>query len=279
MKKFVCTLTVLSLVTLAGCLEYKEEVKLNKDGSGSTHLRFAVNQAYLQQMEEMSKMMAQMSGGDAEPVELPSIVSSEEKIRAFFKEIKSGAQLDSYEVSETDNSRVWNLSFTFSNLLELDYINASVFQSEDDDMGEDSLSADHQPTVSFVKQDNGAWLFTRTMPENDIPGDDMDMGMNDGYPAGEYDDGEYADESSVEEDDEESSEFGAEIEKGLGKFVEGIEQAVGGQNKPVFTLSVTFAGEVIESNATDVAGNTATWAFTMEQISAQLTTMTATVKD
>lgn len=281
MKKFAGVLALLFLLCLVGCLEYMEQVKLNKDGSGSTQLRFAVSKDYFKQMDEMRRMMAQMTDGESESVEQPAIISSKEKIKMFFTEIRSGAKLESYKVSETDDFRVWNLSFTFTKLAELDHIGASVFQNEDeveeeDQMGEDSLDMEHQPSVTFTKQDNGTWLFTRTMPNDDTSGE---MEMDDGYPDNNYVGGqEYSDDYSEEEGGEESSMIGDSIEDALGAFTKEMEQMVGDPNKPAITFSVSFPGKVVESNASTVDGNTATWAFTFEQLSDSLPTMTASIE-
>lgn len=277
MRRNFVTLTLLASLILSGCVKYKERVSLNKDGSGTVDVHFTVSDEYFKQMESLAQMTAKMAGGKTEKVEPPKIIASRQEIEAFLKQADAGVKLLEYNQPDSSSGTV-DARFSFTSVAGLDIAASSLFPDEDP-LGEDDKGA---PTASFVKQDDGTWLFTRMMePDSESVEGMGDEGAFD--EDGEYGEMGYGDEDGQGDDEGYSDSVNVSAEDFAGTDMEALakdmEKAATDTEHPAITLSVTFPGKVLESNATSIDGATATWSFTLQQISANPAPMTAKIAD
>jgi len=260
-RKLLVAMVVLSAVLLAGCFDYQEYVVLKKDGSGTLDMRFGMQKSMIESMQAMSQAFNQ---GD-EPVEEEPFISKE-NIEAFLKKHDTGVKLLSYEEAEEEGMQVWKIKYAFDNLNSIKYITESLNDDFDamEDMGggtadtANESETPEQPELSFVKQSDGTWLFERGMDTGDnLSGMGGSMeGMETDDEAAPEEDAE-AHEEGGEADSQSSSEVDAD------KMMEGMAAAMGNSG---IKLTVEFPGKVIESNATSVDGNKATWEYKLSQM-------------
>jgi hypothetical protein len=106
MKRVLSALGLAMLLIFAGCFDYEETLVLNKDGSGSIQMHYAVDKSYLNQMKDMYEQMA----ADMPELEIPDdpgeTMFNEEHIRQTLAEEQANVTLDHYRISETETSKV-----------------------------------------------------------------------------------------------------------------------------------------------------------------------------
>ncbi len=85
MKKWTWVIALSAAVILTGCIKMEQNITLNKDGSGSFQLMYAMSEESISQM----KVISQMGASEGEEVESDSNFEfDEEKVRAQFEEMK-----------------------------------------------------------------------------------------------------------------------------------------------------------------------------------------------
>ncbi len=263
MKNFTLMALLLIVVLLAGCFDYEENLVLNADGSGSIQMKFSVEKTYLEQMKQMYEQMAQNMPDMEIPDDPKDVMFNKGKIEEALGAEDSGVKMVTYELTETDNSQVWLMKFTFEDTDDLDVLDKALSPDEDDEEEEDyDQGESHDNKQLMTKQDDGTWLFFRSFNDDDS---DEERSDDDA----EYFHGEYLAEQEEPEDDyydeESESEMAEQLQEGLGQVVEGLDQMAEEMGKHKLRFTITFPGKVIESNASSVDGNTATWEYTLEQ--------------
>ncbi len=266
MKKLVCGVAVLALLFVSGCFDYEEMLVIDDNGSGTIQMKFAMDKAFFDQMEAMGESM-----GDEEAEEEPvEEMFSRSQIEQSLEEQGLDIELISFDSSETEESRIWNMKFAFKDISQIANINNSLSSEEDQDL---EFGGDQE--VHYAQQDDGTWLFERSLgggesmaPPADFEGDTEDEpAVEEGAAAtAEEEDTAIADDQA---DSDMSTEEGgmddfadamAEMAAQMAKMMEGLE-------KHKMQFSVTFPGKILESNATKVEGNTATWEYSLMELS------------
>ncbi len=271
MRRNVLLLALAAAVLLNSCIEYKEKVSLNKDGSGTVDIHFAMSAEYLKQMDDLMKMTAKFSGEEAGKIEQPNMISTRTEIEEFLAQSKSNVKLLEYSAPDSTYDGTVDAKFSFSSLAELDIASASLFP-------DDNPAAEMEgPSASFAKQDDGTWLFTRAMHS----GSEMVESM-----AGEEGISDMLD-GGLSEGDDEGASGESDVDLKLDDFVgtdlealaRDMEKAANDEENPAIEFTISFPGKVLTSNATVIDGSKATWSFTLEQISKSISAMTATIAD
>lgn len=295
MKRFTFPTFVLVLLTLTGCFDYDENMVINKDGSGTIEMRYAIDESYLKQIEEMNRQMAQQMGIPAEEtVGATSGMFNKDEIEEALKAEESGIVMTSYEESVTDGVRNYRLNFSFEDINKLYYLYMAVYPNDEDEYetnpgveyeGEESFAEiDSVPPTLFAEQDDGTWLFQREMADEEMSAEEEGA-----YGMGE----EQSIDSYPEDESGNEVDFGA-LSDILGE--QGLEEALGGLEAQMQGLeaqmqnmadqmgehhirfTVTFPGTIIESNATSINGNTAVWEIKLDQMQQGLSDLRAVIK-
>lgn len=153
MKKFALCLILLSLsFFLTACIEYKEKLKLNDDGSGN--ITFAVGLS-----EELFKL-----GGDSSQVS----DFKEDKIKKDWQN-KKGIEFVGSKSYSKDGNKWIEISLKFESLEALQKAS------------EDSTSKGMMGSISLTQNENGNWIFTRKIynsnSKNENAEDSVSSGM------------------------------------------------------------------------------------------------------
>ena len=276
MKRLIAFILIGSLVMLAGCIDYEEVIMLNKDGSGTIKIHYALDKSYIKQMEEMSKSM----GGESSTPENIGDIPSETEVREQFDKMSSSSvKLISYRTSETDGWQTMDMELSFESMSDLSSIN-KIFAEE----GADSSGI--SGTAYYEKQPDGNWLFKRDLAgmSGEQTANQMDMsGMTDmtdedeaNAAANTPDSINY--EQAMKEMQEamkempEQPEGGEqdvnteEMQKQMAAAMEGMQAMFAGMEKAKLKVTVKFPGKVMESNATKIDGNTAVWDYSIAEL-------------
>ena len=248
-----------SILLMAGCFDYEQNMILKSDGSGTVKVSYIVEKAYLDQIKKMSEAMAKQSGGSVKPTDPAETMFSKSEIEKTLKTHDSGIKMLSHEMSETDYSRKWDMEFSFADVNKLDVLaDALTGDSEDYNLSDDTGSI-------YVRQPDGTWLYSQPFMEDDDSGGD---GEEYGYEESEEDYQEdYPEEYSDEYDEDDISDLNMEgAGEAMEKWSEDMKDLVESMASHKIRVAIEFPGDVVESNATSVEGKTAVWEYTLEQM-------------
>ncbi len=260
-RKLLVALVLAAALLAAGCFDYQEYVVLKKDGSGTLDMRIGMQSAMLDGLLGM----AQAFGNQDEPAEEDEAFISKAGIEKYLAENDAGVKMLSYEEADEGELHVWKIKYSFNDLSSIHHITESLnddFDAMEDMAGNgepEEEDADMQPELSFTQQEDGTWLFERGMEtDGQMPG----MGM------GDEESWEDDAEAAESEDNEPAQAADEEAEGGDGadEMTQAVDQMTAAMGKYGIKLTVEFPGEVIESNATTVDGNKATWAFKLNEM-------------
>lgn len=256
------------LFCFAGCLDYEEVLVLNADGSATIQMKYAVDKVYLDQMKAMYEQMAQYMPDMEVPGDPADLMFDKAHIDQSLAAENSGITLLNYEVSSTDKAQIWNMGFAIADINNIEALDKALSPQEDQyEQYEESEPVEEQPLLT--KQDDGTLLFYRSIGD-DIASGDLGFGGDE--------EGDYQGEEYDDSDDPLSNALGEQLEEELGQFVEGLDDIADGMRDHKLKFTVTFPGEIIESNATSVDGNTAVWEYSLEQIQNDTPPQTAVIK-
>jgi len=280
---------VLLALLCAGCFDYTEHLTINDDGSGTLGMKISMDKAYLRAIEKMTREMATAFGTDTTDMDSPTANLSRSKIEEALAETGEGVRLISFDSSETADAKVWDMKFAFDDINQAYTAMAALQDEEESDMygdsGEevDSASEEMQPEITFVKQADGTWLFERKFDDETGLGASMDdeLGGESEIEEVSRDDSDdealVEDDSDMEEDDaDDVSDDSDEAE--MDDLAGEMAAMMGDLDKHMMTFSVTFPGEIVESNATSVDGRTATWKFKLTDTNGAMKGMRAVIK-
>ena len=266
MKRVILLCVIGVLFAVAGCIDYQETITLNTDGSGSIVIRYALDKATLEQAEEFGDSVSSESDDDSD--ELPS----EAEIREQIKTVNSSVKLVSYEETETEEWRVWNMEFTFDKLSDFDQLGGAL-------AGEQEADSSNEPQRSYAKQPDDTWVFSHSLGgSGDTGGFQFEEGAQE---TDTPSDSEYAEamrqmqeamsEYSEESEGEGEAEEMAEADSAMEEFAKGMEMMFSSAAEAKLTLTVHFPGKIVESNATRVDGNTAVWEASLFDMPPEMT--------
>jgi len=271
MHRQIVIALVAAVVLGFGCIDYAEQLQLNKDGSGRISMKMAVDDENYQLMKEMAEAFGETGSAPMDGVD-------ESRIRAVLKERNSKAKLEKYAESTRGGDRVWEMAFTFTGGDDLADIGAA-------------LDEDGDPSAPFTyeKQPDGTWLYRRDLEMDedeasvvvDMKADELGLpaGIGEGFDPENFDTEEFA--KNMEKQMEQLQKMAQKMESMEPRLEErkaSIEED--SKNRSV-RFAVTFPGEVIESNATKVEGKTAVWEYTlvdMQAMEGKMPALTARVK-
>lgn len=147
MKKITCLVCFLLILLAVGCIKYDQVLTLNKDGSGTVTLHYAMSDAILEQMKAMEAMKEGMSeSGEVKtetkedgPFSMEAMEFNEEKVKNEFKELKKdGFQLKNLKTYGKEGWQHVELEFTFkdvSNLKKVSFFKTSNMAVVKNDRG------------------------------------------------------------------------------------------------------------------------------------------------
>lgn len=155
MKKWAWVIGLAALVALTGCIKMEQDITLNKDGSGSFKLMYAMSEQTINQMKAMAQM------GAEEGVEVESnddLEFDEEKVRAKFEGYKDqGITLKSAKSETKDGWKYMRIAGDFQDIAKL---------TEAEVMGDGSFS--------ISKNAEGNYVISSKMGGEDMGMEDAD---------------------------------------------------------------------------------------------------------
>jgi len=298
MKKVLTAILIGTVFLISGCIDFQQDITLNKDGSGTISYQMKFDKSYLAQFEDMDDGSSMSESPDEE-------VPTEEEIKATLKK-HPGVKLISYLNEETETETIWQIKFAFESI-------AALHAMDDDlEMASTGNETPSGPTWTYTKQDDGTWLFEQDMEgggpsasEGEESGayttddDDAYYAEEDESAAGEEDEyempdsaamaemmrqmvetaGEYSDEYAGDEDDESAAEYSdSTMTGGMEEFAAAMEEMMASLQNMKVKITVTLPGEIIESNATKIDGNTAIWEYAGSEAMEASSILSARVK-
>ena len=137
MKKILMILLAACLLMLVSCIQYDQVFNLDKDGSGSVSIHYAMSSMMVQQMKAMSEMAGQMAEGmgaeGQEPKkeeEMNIFEFQEDKIKKEFEDLKNeGFKLTDLKTYQEEGWEHVKLSFTFKDVSKITKV--SYFKDND----------------------------------------------------------------------------------------------------------------------------------------------------
>jgi len=234
MKKLFCFLAPVLLMFMAGCLDYDENMTLNKDGSGTVRLQFAVDHDYLKQLLEVSSLMTEQSEKGGESSDMDDLLFSRSKIEENLKLSDAGIKLISYKTSETAKSHVWDMDFSFADVNKIDALADAL------SAGAEAYNPSTDTDPVYAARDDGSWLFSQSFMETE--------------------DEDEADES--ESDEPEIDDTGTTAER----WSLEMKTMMAGTSNHTIRIAIEFPGKIIETNATSFKGSSATWEYNMGKL-------------
>jgi len=160
MKGAKWVLSLLVILGLCGCMKFDQEITLNKDGSGSVSMMYAMSEAVIQQMEAMAEMGKQMvqEGAEIEEEDKP-FEFDEAKIKEEFEGMKDkGIELTSVKSETKDGWKYTYVDFTFKDVGKL---------KELDEFKEDSFSIVKNPEGNYVITMKMGSVGTQAEPQDE----------------------------------------------------------------------------------------------------------------
>ena len=234
------------LLSMAGCIDYEENIKINPDGSGTFTLDFEMD------MSEVQKLLGE-GMGEPTPAEPDTeggedgMPSEEELTKQFSAE---GITVREVSVSENDTGGKMHIVFDF---VSIDALN-----------GIEGFSKERK--ITLTKREDGSFDFHYEFDAaeggaelglDSPPAPPGGMGFGEGMP--EDDPAPGGEDDGEDGDADPGSEEGIPDLADLSKQIEVLMKKL--QEKMKFRITVELPGKVIESDAFESKDATATWDF------------------
>ncbi|MEW5923722.1 MAG: hypothetical protein AB1746_07025 [Candidatus Zixiibacteriota bacterium] len=300
MKNILMFLMAALLLLLAGCYQYEEHLTINDDGSGVLKMHFVMKTDYIREMRAM------LNAAEAEAPEDEGETFSMETIfdrAAIEKNLEAsncGLKLTGYNLVETEDTTAWDMEFAVADVNKLYDLNEALYPEESlSGMNNDEEDDDDTeiPAV-FSKQENGNWQYLRYLDEVAAANDDEEAGVYDydysyDYPADteNYEDmtEEPAYDSDIPYEDSQmvyektgdilyDSAMSAMSDDSMQAYMEEFMQMTQDMMECKMRYTVTFPGKIVESNADETNGNTATWEINFKDMNSGIPSMRATIE-
>ncbi len=222
-------------LSAAGCFDYGERIELNADGSGILTQHMVLYKGGLDGLMQMMQAFSQDSTDDSSMSSFINRAEVEKKLVSS----KSDVKLLDFSETQTDSTMVYDIKYSFKDL-------ASMMQvTEDMNQTEMLESAVPKKDASFAKGADGNWIFTREFGDSAMSNI---MGLQSDSLTKEISPNNEADTAIVENPFDQ-----------MGKMMEMMmKQAFADRT---LKLTVKFPGTIVESNATKIDGNEATWEY------------------
>lgn len=274
MKKTVILMLAGSLAFFTGCFDYEETLVIKEDRSGTIEMRYSMDKEYLRQMQFMLEVIEETPEGGMTKADPEGILFSRSRIEEALKARNAGVRLLFYETSETDISRIWNMNFSFDDIDSLDALADAISWRVGD------VAPEYDAGSVYIKQADGTWLFSRPLrgygPEDETSDDDDSVDVE-SYDRDESMDEDFTDEGETGEPQMNDSSLGA-VGDEAAELPENFQKMVEGMGDDKIRITVKFPGRIIESNATSVESNSATWEYTLDQMPGAPSEMRAIIK-
>lgn len=272
MRKLLVICLSASALFLAGCFDYDEDLIINADGSGTVSMRYSMEKEFFEQMQSLADMMSGQAGTEDSAVSERDFVPDKSKIVEALVSGGSGAKLVSYEASLTGEEKVWNLKFSFTDINRIDAITAAMSP------GISGWTPSAESWTSFRKQDDGTFLFTRSFINEDTEEGYLQDSLQETDEAGEEEFDGYTPEDfedTMGEEPDIAADTSGEVMEGT---AEDFNRMLGKLADHKIKVTVRFPGRVIETNATSTEGSSATWEYSLLELSTSPSQLTAVIE-
>ncbi|UCG62351.1 MAG: hypothetical protein JSV52_03435 [Candidatus Zixiibacteriota bacterium] len=274
-KAAAALFVMLVLVILGGCIDYEEHLVLNRDGSGTIQMKYAVDKAYLNQLKEMYEQMAQAVPEMDIPDDPSETMFDKAHIETVLSDENSRVKLVHYEKSENENSQLWDMKFAFQDINNIEYLGDALSPEDEyeNEYGDDNRDADEEVIHMLVKQDDGTLLFYRPLDDYNSGREDEELYYDD-Y-GDDYGD-DYSDYDEV--NGGAMGELGQQMDEGVRQLGDHITRVAEGMENHDIVFRVTFPGDILESNATRVEGRTAIWQYKLGELNGEIPAQKAIIR-
>jgi len=271
------SLTLLATVALAmlcfGCMDYEQTLTINKDGSGTVTMRYAIDKSYLQQMQAMTADAQEMAGDEGEQIGTIDQAFDKQNITAQLTANNWGIALTDYSMSETDKAQVWSMSYSFSDVNKLWQVYA-LLDTED----ETDTAGEAPPGQIYSKQPDGTWLYEFPLNGNEAGSETAEM-IDEESTTGTEESSEDADDFT-EMTPEQMKEMGMSdsLINEMQKMQTTMRSMAESMSKHKLRFTTTFPGTIVESNAGTVKGHTAAWEIPLTDLNKDSLILRAVIK-
>ncbi len=211
---------------LAGCIQMESDVVLNKDGTGTCKIHYAMSIEVEDAMREMMAMNSDMTEdmGDMQ------LFDENFDLGAMKKEMEPlGVRIENYSSVKEDGKRVATLDFSFESAEGLQ----AVMQ----------IAGGGQGAMGIRRLEDGNYALMKVEPL---------ASMND-------------EEEKVEIDPQDMEDISAAMEN-AGRSMELMGALMASIDEMSIISRISFPGEIIQQNAHKVEGNTCIWEFNSDNM-------------
>lgn len=301
MKNVIILFMAALLLMLAGCYQYEEHLTINDDGSGILKIHFVVSTEYVSEMRAMFDAADKEIPQDEGEIFSMNTIFDRAAIEKNLEAGNCGLKLTGYNMVETEDTTAWDMEFAMADVNKVYDLNEALYPEKSlSDAYDDEDAEEPEIPAVFSKQDDGTWKYLRYLDNvaaaNDAGDEEMynlDFDYNYDYPAdseniyGMTEESVYDSELTPEDSqmifeeagdilyDSAMSEMSNDsMQAFMDDFMEMTQALL--QFKMKFI--VTFPGKIVDSNADEVNGNTATWELGMPDVNNGIPSMQATIQ-
>lgn len=294
-------LALLLLAGLAGCIDYEENIIINRDGSGTIETRYTIEKKYFELLGPMYYQLDEANEGNPSMIDSIKQLFGRQAIEKTLAARGAVVILEGYESSETEENLIYNLKFSFADLNQAAFLISGAAPTQNAD------TAVTMPPI-FSKQPDGAWLYQRPLVNTEQGESESEWTPSEAELAeieeiydttlavpidsafGEYESGgqlemteesvasEYEDSTFLQSDSGDLSAKAIDSIEDFDDFAAAMREMNERMARHKIRLSIQFPGTIIESNATQVKGNKAVWEYKLSEIRFQVETLTATIR-
>jgi hypothetical protein len=228
MKTFaMLTIVALAATALTGCVQMQSDTIIEKDGSGTATMKLSLSPGMAEAMKEMEDL-GMNEGQDMDVPEFDKITKED-----LEKATKGhGVKITKFEKDTTDGNMMVDIGLEFEDLKGLSYVMGSI-------MGDDPGDG-----MGIFETADGNYVLKQAF--YDFPEEPAEESEE----AKSEEEGSLQTEGPVLTDEEKAQKQMALMGKMMGAMAE-----------MDIKFTITVPGEVIESNAPVVEGNTSIWAI------------------
>jgi len=219
-----------AVLLLSGCIKVDQTLTIEPNGSGTLDMEYGMSEQTVAQLEAMKQMSEGMSQEGVEVESKSSLEFDEEEIRNDFADKNlQGVKLLDVSSESRDGWKYMKVKLAFDNL---DALKKTEFFEDSD--------------LTLTKNADGNYVLAQKLGSEEM-----------GMPGPEASTGAGTSEGSAAAGGEASGapDMGAQMMQGMAAMFAGLRIA----------MTVVVPGEIIESNATQVEGNRASWVYDIDK--------------
>jgi len=223
MRRFAMFVLLGAAVLLAGCVQMHSETVIEKDGSGHATFKLSLSQAVTESLDELEALDSDQGMGG----EMPSL---EDFDRDELEKVarQNDVKITKFEKGIVDGRQTVDIG--------LDFASVAGLSRTLDVLGGD----DEEPRVwTILQRDDGNYVLTSIPDEEPRPWEEEDE--------------DEAEATAEPADPEKAQEDAQKAMAIMGKLM-------GSMQELDVSMKITVPGEVLDSNAPEVEGNTSIWA-------------------